>query len=425
MNVKFIVNGGRVLNGEIETRGSKNATTPIIAATLLTKRPCVIKNIPKIGDVLKMIKILESMGSKVEWIEKRTVRITNANIDPSKLDETLVSQMRSSILLIGPMLARFGEIKLNTPGGCRIGVRPMDAHLDAFKELGVEVFYDEEDDAYFLKQTRKNDKARITLKEFSPTGTENLMMFGATMNHLEIDIAAADPHVVDLGNFLQKLGAKVDGLGTHHLTLDGQLDEDGGEVEHTIISDYIEAGTFIILGIATKSEITVTNVPAEDLLLFFQKLKELNASFEIDGDKVIVHGSQSELKAIPKLMTQPHPGFPSDLQAPFGVLATQAHGETLIYDTLYEGRLKYLYELEKMGAEIEMLDPHRAIIKGPTELVGMTVESIDLRAGATLIIAALVAQGESTLHTAEQIDRGYENIEERLNAIGADIKRIT
>jgi UDP-N-acetylglucosamine 1-carboxyvinyltransferase len=421
--VKFIVNGGRRLHGDIETRGSKNAATPIIAATILTKRPCVIRNIPKIGDVLKMIEILESMGSKIEWIEEHTVRITNDKLYPEKMDEDLVSEMRSSILLIGPMLVRFGEIKMRTPGGCKIGVRPMDAHLDAFKELGVEVYYDKNDDLYLIKLQQHNDVKSIALKEFSPTATENLMMFGAGRGELEIRIAATEPHVNDLGLFLKKLGAGIEGLRTHRIKRKNTLDGNSEEISHKIIGDYIEAGTFAVLGVATGGSIKIKDAPVDDLILPLQKLKEFGASFEVSGKTITTHESQPDLTAVSKVKSQPHPGFPSDLQAPFGVLATQASGETLIFDSMYEGRLKYLYELEKMGAEIEILDPHRAIVKGPTKLTGTTVESIDLRAGATLLIAALVAEGESTLHTAEQIDRGYEKIEERLNLLGADVRR--
>ncbi len=422
--MKFVVNGGKKLGGDIEVRGAKNAATPIIAATLLTKRPCVIKNIPIVRDVLTMINILEGMGSKVDWLDKRTVKITNDNVDHLKLERELVRKIRSSILLVGPLLARFGELEMSTPGGCHIGVRPMDAHFDAFRELGAKVMYEEEKELYRVAKGDKFNIGKIALKEFSVTATENLLMLGALNPGLEIEIAASEPHVQDLGKFLISLGAEIDGLGTHNIKINRSISKDGGEVEYEIINDPIEAGTFMALGAATKSDIRVLGVPVESLTLPLLKLKEFGVSFEITGKDVSIYGSRSSLRAVKKLMTQPYPGFPSDLQAPFGVLATQSKGETLIFDTMFEGRLKYLYELEKMGAAVEILGPHRAIVKGPKNLTGKNVESIDLRAGATLVIAALVAEGESTLHTAEQIDRGYENIEERLVAIGADIKRV-
>jgi len=421
--VKFVVNGGNRLEGEIEVRGFKNAATPILAATLLTETPCVVKNLPLIGDVLNFLKILEGIGSNIEWLNERTVKITNKNLDVSKLDKDLVCKMRSSILLLGPILARFGEIQMSTPGGCHIGVRPMDAHFDAFKELGFDVDYDEKKDTYSVKKTRVSESREVVLKEFSVTATENLLMFGALNPGISIKIAAIEPHVEDLGRFLISLGAKIDGVGTHSLRIERGIDTNL-EVEHTIINDPMEAGTFIALGLATGSDISVLDVPVEMLTLPFLKFKEMGAILDIENDKVIVHGKKSKLIAAKKIEVRPYPGFPSDLQAPFGVLATQAEGETLIFDTLYEGRLKYLYELEKMGATIEILDPHRGIIKGPTRLKGTEVESVDLRAGATLVIAALAAEGKSTLNNAEQIDRGYEKIDERLARLGAEIKRV-
>lgn len=421
--MKFIVNGGKPLSGEIEVRGSKNAATPILAATLLTERPCVIKNLPLIGDVLAIIELLESVGSRVKWLDERTVRVVNKDINPRKLNAELVCKMRSSVLFMGPLLARFGEIIMNTPGGCYIGARPLDAHLDAFRELGFSVAYDKTDDLYHIVKKRENSRKSITLKEFSVTATENVLMFGAIHAPLGVNIAALEPHIEDLSHFLEKLGAEFEGLGTHSPKITRGIERDGGEIEYAIMNDPIEAGTFLALGAATKSDIRVVGAPREAITLPLFKLEEFGVMLKVNNSFIEVLGAKSKLRAVRKLMTQPYPGFPSDLQAPFGVLATQAKGETLIFDTLYEGRLKYLYELEKMGAEVEILGPHRAIVKGQTPLRGKNVESIDLRAGATLVIAALVAEGESTLHTAEQIDRGYEKLEGRLRVLGADIKR--
>lgn len=404
-------------------RGSKNAAAPILAATLLTNRPCIIRNLPLIGDVLTIIKLLESIGSHVTWLDDRSVRVVNRDIEPRKLDISLVSKMRSSVLFMGPLLARFGEVTMNTPGGCYIGVRPLDAHLDAFRELGFSVAYDKKEDLYHIKKRKVNNQKVIILKEFSVTATENVLMFGAFHAPLAVHIAALEPHVIDLAHFLEKLGARFEGLGTHSPKVVEGIKSEGGEVEYTIMNDPIEAGTFLALGAATKSNIRVVGAPISDMTLPLLKLEEFGVMFKTEGNSVCVEGTRSKLRRVKKLMTQPYPGFPSDLQAPFGVLATQAKGETLIFDTLYEGRLKYLYELEKMGATVEILSSHRAVVKGPTPLRGKNVESIDLRAGATLVIAALVAEGQSILHTAEQIDRGYERLEERLRALGADITR--
>ena len=422
--MKFVVNGGKKLRGEIRVSGSKNATTPILAATLLTSRPCVISNIPLINDVLTIIELLEHIGSKVEWLDKRTVRITNNRIDPSHLPREMVRRLRSSILFIGPLLARFGKVKINTPGGCYIGIRPMDVHFNAFGDLGFKVTYNETSDIYSITRGSKQKLTEITLGEFSVTATENLMMYGALHAPLTIKVAAAEPHVQDLGKFLQQLGANIEGLGTHEIKIKSKIKSKGKEVRHRVVSDYIEASTFLVLGAVTKSDITVTDVPVEDLVLPIQKLKEFGLKMDVKGNKVKVWGSKSKLKAVSKIKTGPSPDFPTDLQAPFGVLATQAAGETMLFEAMYEGRLKYLYELDKMGASIDILDAHRARIKGPKHLVGKNVESIDLRAGVTLLLAALVAKGESTLHQVEQIDRGYETIEKRLQEIGADIQRI-
>lgn len=421
--MKFIVNGGKKLGGRIGVRGSKNAATPILTATLLTDRPCVIRNLPLIGDVLTIIKILEGIGSKVDWIEERAVRITNDNIDPSKLNAQLICKIRSSTLLMGPLLARFGELEINTPGGCHIGVRPLDAHMNAFRDLGFKVDYDDKEDLYTIKREHEGTHKEVTLTEFSVTAAENMLMFASLHPGTTFHIMALEPHVVDLGHFLERLGVEFEGLGSHDVTVVKAIN-DGGQIEHTIMSDPIEAGTFMALAAVTKSDITVVNAPVDALTLPLLKLKEFGVEYEVNGNDVTIYGTRSNLHAIRKLEVRPYPGFPSDLQAPFGVLASQADGETLIFDTLFEGRLKYLHELEKMGATVEILGPHRAIVKGPTPLHAKNVESIDLRAGATLIIAALVADGETTLHTAEQIDRGYEKIEERLITLGADIKRV-
>ena len=404
--------------------GSKNATTPILAATLLTSRPCVISNIPLIKDALTIIELLEYIGSKVEWLDKRTVRITNNRIDASHLPREMVRRLRSSILLIGPLLARFGKIKIHTPGGCHIGVRPMDAHFNAFRDLGFKVTYNEKSDIYSITKGSKQKLKEITLGEFSVTATENLLMYGVLNAPLTIKVAAAEPHVQDLGKFLQELGADIEGLGTHEIKIKGKIKTKGRGIRHKVVSDYIEAGTFLVLGAVTKSDITVTDVPVGDLTLPIQKLREFGLKMDVKGNKVKVWGSKSELRAVGKIRTGPYPDFPTDLQAPFGVLATQAAGETMLFESMYEGRLKYLYELDKMGASIDILDPHRARIKGPKRLMGKNVEGIDLRAGVTLLLAALTAKGESILHQVEQIDRGYESIEKRFQEIGADIQRI-
>ena len=420
--MKFIVNGGRRLEGEIKVLGSKNAATPIISATILTSRPCVIENVPKIGDVATLLAILASMGSEISWLGERTLRIVNKDIDPKKIDLHLVRRIRSSVLLVAPILARFGEFVTGTPGGCHIGVRPLDAHLESFKDLGIEVNYNATKDLYRLKTPKKYDKSSVILKEFSVTATENLMMLGYKIPSLEINLAAAEPHVQDLGAFLKKLGMSIEGLGTHLISIKGANKINSSkEVKHSIISDPIEAGTFFILG-ALTGNLRIKKVPVNYLTAPLHKLKEFGVDFSVTDNTVTVKKGFGKLKGT-KIQTLPYPGFPTDLQAPYGVLATQSRGESLIFDTLYEGRLRYIKELAKMGAKAKILDPHRAIIYGRTPLHGASIKSLDLRAGATLVIAALTAKGKSILNDAEQIDRGYEKLEERLRLLGADITR--
>lgn len=405
--------------------GFKNAAAPILAATILTSRPCVIKNIPLIGDILIMIKILESLGSKITWLDRKTVKIVNTDIDPQKIDMRLVRNIRSAVLFIGPLLSRFGEARIGTPGGCLIGARPLDAHLDSLKDLGAIVSYDKRRDIYEIRKSKsENWKDKVTLKEFSVTATENLMMLGASIGAFKIDLAAAEPHVQDLGRFLGKLGVKIRGLGTHKIILRGLSDGKSGEIRHTVIADPTEAGTFMALGAAGKGKLIIKNAPLSYLVSPLQKLKEFGIKFKIIAEKEILIDGESSSSRGAKIQTLPYPGFPTDLQSSFGVLATQSKGDSLIFDTLYEGRLKYIEELQKMGAKAKILDPHRALISGPTKLKGARIESLDLRAGAALVIAALIAEGESVLNNVEQIDRGYEKLEERLQKVGADIKRL-
>lgn len=418
--MKFLISGGDRLSGEIEVRGSKNAALPIIAATLLSEEEIMLENIPLIGDVLAMLDILKSMGSKQRWVDERTLVIKNNEIQPEKINQDLVNKIRASVLLVGPLLARFGSAKIHSPGGCHIGVRPLDAHLKAFNDIGAVIKFDEQAGLYNF-QLSEIVCSEITLKEQSVTATENLMMFFSLFpGRAEIRLSAVEPHVVDLGNFLRRLGVSVSGLGATNIKIEGRKNLFSKNVRHSIIPDYIEAGTFLVLAAATKSKIGIKNFPAAHLESVLQKAREFGVKYFLKSNLLIVE--PSALKAS-YVKTQPHPGFPTDLQSLFGLLATQAEGESVIFDTLYEGRLKYVEELKKMGAQAKILDPHRAIISGPVDLLGAEIKSLDLRAGALLVIAALAAKGNSVLHNIEQIDRGYERLEERLTKLGASIVR--
>jgi UDP-N-acetylglucosamine 1-carboxyvinyltransferase len=414
----FEIEGGHKLSGGIEVRGSKNAAAPIIAATLLTKEPCVLSNVPLIEDIFCLIEILKSMGSRVEWLAERTVKITNDDIDPAKMDFLLVRKIRMSILFLGALSARFERFRLYHPGGCVIGARPVDTHMDALQKMGVQVTKDQS--VYEVDASGKH-AATVVLREFSVTGTENAMMLAAGLpGKTIIKIAACEPHVEDLGHFLQAMGARIEGLGTHTLVIEGSQSLHGAK--HEVIPDPIEAATFLVLGAATGSAISVKHAREEHLELVLEKLRDFGVDFRITGDTIEVIPAK-KLVSPGKVKPEIYPGIPTDTQSLFGILATLAEGETLIHDHIFESRFNYAPEIEKMGAKITVLNPHQALVRGGTSLRGTIIRSYDLRAGASLIIAALAASGTSIIEEINQVDRGYERIEERLQQIGAKIER--
>ena len=416
----FVIQGGKTLSGEIQVCGSKNATTPILAATLLTNGTNVLHNVPRIEDVFVMLDILKDMGSDVSWEGERTVRIVTKDIDPRKAQEAKIKKIRSSILFLGALCARFDSFSLPHPGGCVIGSRPVGIHFDALRDLGVEI---EEEGGVYKVDARNRKSAFIVLKEFSVTATENAMMLASVLpGKTIIKIGAAEPHVEDLGEFLKKMGVRISGLGTHTIVIEGKKREALSDTEHTIIPDANEAATFLILGATTKSTLFVRGAREEHLDLVLLRLRQFGAQIDVKKEGIGICVPE-KLSAVGKIDARIYPGIPTDIQAPFGVLATQAEGETLIHDTLFEGRFNYIGELQKMGANAHILNPHQALIIGRTPLSGTTLFSYDLRAGAALIIAALVAQGRTRIEDVYQIDRGYERIEERLRALGADITR--
>lgn len=414
----FEIAGGKKLKGEIEVRGSKNAAAPVLAATLLTDKECVISNIPLVKDILLMVEIIKDLGAEVKWLGKRKISIAAKNIRASRLDFKKVKKMRSSILLLGSLSSRFKNFKIAHPGGCVIGARPVGTHFNALEKMGVKI---RQDNNFYYIDSGKAKAAKVVLGEFSVTATENILMLASSIpQRTVVKIAASEPHVQDLSKFLVKMGAKIKGIGTHTLEIVGK--DNLGGASHTIMPDASEAGTFLIMGAAAKSPITVVNAIEDHLDLVLEKLREFGTDFEI-GKNYIKVIPASNLKAVRKIDARIFPGIPTDVQAPFGVLATQAEGTTLIHDTLYEGRFKYIEELKRMGASVAVSDPHRALIAGPTQLYGKEVISFDLRAGASMIIAALIARGKTIIKDIYQVDRGYEKIEERLQKIGADIKR--
>jgi len=420
---KFIIKGGNPLNGEIDVRGSKNAALPIIAATLLTKDKCTISNLPRVLDVFCMLEILQQLGSDVKWANKRTVEITNSKISPDNLASGAVKKMRASILFLGPLLARFGKVeKMRYPGGCSIGARPIGIHLEAFRDLGAKVTLS---DNFFSVEfpARCKIPPKIILNEFSVTATENILAFLSSIpQKTEIRIAAAEPHVVDLAKFISKMGARIKGAGTSTISILGSRHLNGAS--HKIIPDYIEAGTFILSVLGAGGSVAIKNAPVSHLDLFIKKLTSSGADIRMDAGKNTSKVTGGKRMTISKIQTMPYPGIPSDLQSSFAALATQTIGDTFIHETLYEGRLACLREINKMGARIKILDPHRAVIAGPVKLTGAEVSASDLRGGAALVIAGLMASGTTTINGAEHVERGYEDLDGRLRALGADIVKI-
>ncbi len=428
MSQSFIIEGGKTLKGCINVFGSKNATTPILAATLLSREPSTISNLPLIEDVLNLLNIIESLGAKITWINDRTVKIDPKNLNQKNLNQKLIKSIRSSVLLIGPLCTRFKKFKLMQPGGCLIGVRPIDAHLEALRDLGLKTTT--VSNFYEFNFKSKKTPTTIVLKEFSVTATENILMLAATLPQKTIiKIAAIEPHVIDLVTFLNKMGANIKQLPNHCFEIIGNPKLKGVK-NHEIIPDPIEAGSFIIMAAACKANITIKNVRLDHLEIVLKKLKEFNVDlkFKLQDEKRNLYSVTNIpsliLKAVSKVQTLPYPGIPTDLQSMFGILATQALGTTIIQDPMYEGRLKYIDELIKMGANAIIADPHRALIVGPTPLYGQEIHSFDLRAGMCLIIAALLSKGETKISNIYQVDRGYEKIDARLIKLGAQIKRV-
>lgn len=413
---QFIIQGGTKLKGEVEISGMKNAATPILAATLLTDEECRISNVPKISDVEKMLEIMKSLGASTRWIGDHSVSVKASNLNLPSLDKKLFKSMRSSVLFLAPLLVRLQEAILPEPGGCIIGNRPLDTHVFVLEQLGAKV--ERENDQFHLR-AEKMKGTQIVLPEMSVTATENALMAAVlAQGETIIKLAAAEPHVQDLANFLVKMGAKIEGIGTHTLKIHGVENLHGAE--YTLIPDQIEIGTFAVAAAATHGEVAIHPVVPEHLDKILSLLASIGVNLEIQGDTLLIHHSHP-LKSF-KLQSLPYPGFPTDLQAPFGVLATQCQGTSLIHDPMYEGRLGYINEMIKMGANAIVCDPHRVLVTGPTPLYGREIKSFDLRAGATLLIAGILAEGETILNEAEIVFRGYEEIDEKFRKLGVKIE---
>lgn len=421
MENKFLINGGFPLSGSVDVSGYKNSAGAILSAVLLSEKPSVISNLPLISDVFNQIKIIEEMGAKVEWIEEKKIKINPVNLNPEKLSAELFEKMRMSILLAAPLLMRFKKVRVPHPGGDKIGLRPISTLLDALNDLGIKT--EEKNGFYCFEAPDKFKETTIVLKEFSVIATEFLMMVAALSSQkITIELSATEPQVQDLAALLKKMGAKIEGSGTHTLVIEGVKKLDG--TEFTVCPDLLEVGTFLIAFAITGGSGIIKNVNAEDLTMFLTKMREIGVKFEISKEK-------KELAVFPsfnfnpvKIQTLPFPGFPTDLQPQTCVLLTQANGKSLVHDPLYENRFQHLHELKKMGADIEITDPHRALIFGKTELIGNKINALDIRAGAALILAGLAAKGETLIDDISHIERGYEKLEEKLRNLGAKIEKI-
>jgi len=420
---KFIIKGPCKLKGEIEVSGAKNAALKMMAATVLTNEKCVLDNVPRIADIETMIKILESIGAKIAWIGKHKLEIDPSKINSYKPNSELMCKMRSSVVLAGPLLGRFKKAEIAEPGGCVIGARPTYEHWEALQKFGVRV--KSKSDATIL-DTEKLIGAKIQTLGMSVTATENAIMSAVlAKGKTQIRVAACEPEVQDLVQMLRKMGAKIRGEATHFIEITGVNKLKG--INHTILPDRIEAMTFAIAGIATKGEIVVKKIIPDQLDIIFDRFNKAGVNYHLINCK----GKYCDLKISPsnnlhpiKIDSRPYPGYPTDLQAQTGVLMTQLPRTSKIFETIFDNRLKYLEELKKMGAKVNIIDAHTAEITGPTKLHGAKITSFDLRAGATLIIAGLVAKGVTEIDNIGTIDRGYEDIEGKLQKLGADIRRI-
>jgi UDP-N-acetylglucosamine 1-carboxyvinyltransferase len=420
----FVIEGGRPLYGRIQAAGNKNGALPILAACLLTTESVVLRNVPRIVDVETMIELLNDVGAEAEWTGANEVHLRAAEITKQELDEELCSRMRASFLLTGPLLARVGHVSAPPPGGDVIGRRRLDPHIHAFAELGAQIDIGRR---YELRGGSLRGK-HIFLDEASVMATENAVMAATlTPGETVIGNAACEPHVQDLCRFLVSLGAQIEGIESNVLRIHGVETLGGGEWE--IGPDHIEVGSFIGLAAITGGDVTIDGVKQADLVSLLHGFDKLGVRVELGDDNVRVPPRQELVVQddlgghVPKIEDGPWPAFPSDLTSVALTVATQAHGTILMFEKMFENRLFFTDKLVSMGARIILCDPHRAVVTGPSRLRGQRMESPDIRAGMAMLLASLCAEGPSTIGAVHQIDKGYERIDERLRALGAQIER--
>ena len=412
----ILIRGGGRLTGRIAIDGAKNAALPAMAAALLTDEECLLDNVPVLEDVLVMVDLLRWLGADVEFDqESHRLRIQAANVRRYDAPSDLVERMRASFLVSGPLLSRFGEASSSSPGGCKLGTRPVDVDLRGFRRMGGVV---EQTNGDYMMRARRLYGAELYMDYPSHTGTVNLLM-AATLARGTTTIvnAASEPEISFLGSILRDMGARVTGVGTPHIRVDG-VDRLRG-YRAAILPDRIEAGTFAIAGAITDGEVILDHVSEPDMLPLTYKLREAGAEVWWSERSMLVRG-RGELRAT-EIQALPFPGFPTDLQAAFAVLMTQAQGQSRIYERVFNDRLRYAAELQKMHADISVVDRQQAIINGPTRLVGADVKALDIRSGACLVLAGLVAGGETCIHDTQHLRRGYEDIVGKFTSLGAEI----
>jgi UDP-N-acetylglucosamine 1-carboxyvinyltransferase len=417
MSKRLLIKGGVPLSGSVEISGYKNSAGALLASTLLSSQEYTIENLPRISDVFDLIEILKAMGVKVEWKNPHTLKVCAKNVNPERIPSDLFEKIRISVLLIGPLLTRFPKIRVPHPGGDKIGIRPITTHLELFKSFGAKVT--SQNGFYELRAPKNLTGKCIVLKEFSVTATENAMMIAsAAKGTTIIELAAAEPQIQDLGAFLQKMGVKIQGLGTHTITIEGI--KKFKKASHRVCPDLLEAGTFLVAIAASRGKGTVKNVNPTHLVAFLDKLREIGVSVHTGKNFIRVNSKPRYSPA--KVQVLPYPGFPTDLQPQISILLTQASGKSIIHEPLYENRFTYLHELRKMGGDVEITDPHRALVFGKTQLTGNRVQSLDIRSGATIILAGLIAKGETMINDISQVERGHERFIEKLKKLGARIR---
>jgi UDP-N-acetylglucosamine 1-carboxyvinyltransferase len=415
---KLKITGGVRLEGSIRISGAKNAALPAMAASLLTAQNVELRNLPLVRDIYTTRRLLSGLGLAVEVQDDHTARISASRITSCEAPYEVVKTMRASVLVLGPLLARMGEARVSLPGGCAIGARPIDLHIKGFRKMGAEV---RTDHGYVEARASRLKGAEIVFDKITVTGTENLMMAAVLADgRTTLRNSAAEPEVHDLAEMLNSMGARVRGAGTPTITIDG-VNELGGGV-HTIIPDRIETATFLVAAAITRGKIELTHTDPSLLASPIEKLREAGVRIESTNDRITACGLEDPVGV--DVETQEYPGFATDMQAQFMALMTQARGTSVITENIFENRFMHASELVRMGAAIKV-DGARAIVKGPTRLGGANVIASDLRASASLVLAALVAEGDTVIDRVYHVDRGYERIEEKLNHVGASIERLT